>query len=36
MVRARPTAWETESGNLVDAARYRAHVVSIEPDAEFL
>jgi glycine cleavage system H protein len=33
MVRGRPLAWAQESGALVDAAAYVAHVRSIEPDA---
>jgi glycine cleavage system H protein len=36
MVRARPTHWEAECGRLVDAERYRAHVLRAEPGAEFL
>jgi hypothetical protein len=36
MVRGRPTAWEAERARLADAAAYRAHVMCIEPAAEFL
>jgi hypothetical protein len=36
MVRGRPTAWEAERDLLTDAAGYRAHVLRIEPEAEFL
>jgi glycine cleavage system H protein len=36
MVRGRPTAWEAERDLLTDAAGYRAHVLRIEPGAEFL
>ena len=36
MVRARPTHWDAECGGLVDAERYRAHVLRAEPGAEFL
>ena len=35
MARARPTAWEAERPNLVDAAAYRCHVLSVEPEATF-
>lgn len=34
MVRGRPLAWAEESGALVDASAYVAHVRAIEPDAE--
>ena len=36
MVRGRPTAWGAERSLLTDAAGYRAHVLRIEPEAEFL
>ena len=36
MVRGRPTAWNAECEQLTDAAGYRAHVLRIEPEAEFL
>jgi glycine cleavage system H protein len=35
MVRALPTAWEAEKGNLVDADAYRRHILKIEPEACF-
>lgn len=35
MVRGKPTAWDAERGRLVDAAAYRAHVLRVEPTAEF-
>lgn len=35
MVRAQPTAWETEKSNLMDADAYRRHILKIEPDARF-
>jgi len=36
MARGQPTDWEADSGRLVDAAAYRAHVRRAEPEAEFL
>lgn len=36
MVRARPTRWAEEFGALVDAAAYRAHILSVEPEARFV
>jgi glycine cleavage system H protein len=36
MVRARATRWAEECGTLVDAAAYRAHVLSVEPEACFV
>ena len=35
MVRARPTAWETEAAGLIDADAYRRHILAIEPEARF-
>lgn len=35
MVRGRPQDWAADSRRLVDAAAYRAHVLGIEPEAEF-
>jgi len=35
MVRGRPTAWESESASLLDAAAYRDHLARIEPGAAF-
>ena len=35
MARLRPTAWDAERGLLVAAAAYRAHVVRVEPGADF-
>jgi glycine cleavage system H protein len=35
LVRGRPLAWETEVGELVDAAAYRSHVLAMEPEASF-
>ena len=35
MVRARPTAWESEKTSLVDAKAYRQHILKIEPEACF-
>ncbi len=35
MVRARPTAWIEERVGLIDAAAYRRHVLSVEPEARF-
>ena len=34
MVRGRPRYWQTERVGLVDAAAYRRHVMTMEPDAE--
>lgn len=36
MVRGLPLAWDAESGGLVDAASYRAHIRRIEPQVVFL
>jgi len=36
MVRGRPTAWDEESGRLIDAAAYRERIRRSEPEAEFL
>ncbi|HMV00365.1 MAG TPA: glycine cleavage system protein H [Rhodocyclaceae bacterium] len=36
MVRARPTAWDAERPHLVDAAAYRHHVLTVEPEASFV
>ena len=35
MARARPTNWAVERATLIDAAAYRQHVLSIEPEATF-
>ncbi len=35
MARGLATAWETDTARLVDAAQYRRHVLSIEPEASF-
>lgn len=35
MARARPTAWADEKLGLVDAAAYRRHILTIEPEATF-
>jgi glycine cleavage system H protein len=35
MARGRPTAWPLESGRLIDAAAYRAHILAHDPAAEF-
>lgn len=35
MARARPTDWAAEQGTLLDAAAYRAHILTIEPEARF-
>lgn len=35
MVRARPTAWEAEKADLLDAGAYRRHILNIEPEACF-
>lgn len=35
MVRARPTAWAVERPALIDAAAYRRHVLTVEPEATF-
>ena len=35
MARARPSDWAAESGTLLDAAAYRAHILKIEPEARF-
>ncbi len=35
MARVRPTRWVEEKPTLVDAAVYRAHVLKIEPEANF-
>lgn len=35
MVRVRPTDWETEKINLIDATAYRQHILKIEPEAHF-
>lgn len=35
MVRASPTRWATEAGRLLDAAAYRAHILTLEPEARF-
>ena len=34
MIRGRPARWSEEQTQLVDAAAYRAHCLSVEPDAE--
>lgn len=36
MARGRPTDWAAERGLLVDAGAYRAHVLKIEPEANFV
>ena len=36
LVRGRATAWAHEREHLVDASAYRAHVLRVEPGAEFL
>lgn len=36
MARGRPTDWAAEHGLLVDAGAYRAHVLKIEPEANFV
>lgn len=35
MVRGHPLDWGSERGQLVDAAAYRRHVLSVEPEASF-
>jgi len=35
MARARPSAWADEKLALVDAATYRQHILTIEPEATF-
>jgi len=35
MVRARPTRWADEKPMLIDAASYRQHILTIEPEASF-
>lgn len=35
LVRGRPLAWATDAADLVDAAAYRAHILSVEPEAKF-
>jgi glycine cleavage system H protein len=35
MARAQPTNWAEEHATLIDAAAYRQHVLSIEPEATF-
>ena len=35
MARARPTHWSAEKPRLVDAARYRQHILKLEPEATF-
>ena len=35
MARARPTHWSVEKPLLVDAARYRQHLLKLEPEATF-
>lgn len=35
MARGLPTAWEAEKDGLVDAAAYRRHILSVEPEATF-
>ena len=35
MVRARPTAWDSECAGLLDAAAYREHIARVEPGAAF-
>lgn len=36
MARGQPTDWAAERGLLVDAGAYRAHVLKIEPEANFV
>lgn len=36
MARVRSTAWESEKACLLDAAAYRAHILKIEPEADFV
>ncbi len=36
LVRATPRNWMSDSARLVDAAAYRAHILSIEPEAAFI
>jgi glycine cleavage system H protein len=36
MARGRATAWDAERERLVNAGAYRAHVLRIEPEAEFV
>lgn len=35
MARALPTDWENDKATLVDAAAYRQHILSVEPEASF-
>jgi glycine cleavage system H protein len=35
MARGAPTDWSMDSALLADASAYRAHILSIEPEAEF-
>lgn len=35
LVRARATDWTADAARLVDAAAYRAHILSVEPEARF-
>jgi glycine cleavage system H protein len=36
MAHARSTAWESEKHGLLDAAAYRAHILTIEPETRFV
>lgn len=36
MIRARATRWEQERHDLIDAEAYRAHILNMEPEAEFV
>ena len=35
LVRGMPTDWANDAAQLVDAAAYRAHILSVEPEATF-
>ncbi|MEY2632297.1 MAG: hypothetical protein RIR00_951 [Pseudomonadota bacterium] len=35
MVLGQPWAWETDAAGLLDAAAYRQHILTIDPDARF-
>jgi glycine cleavage system H protein len=35
LVRGQPRDWANDRGRLVDAAAYRAHVLSVDPEASF-